>query len=178
MEVKKRVNELAKKLDELLPDCLDDISIVCIGTDRSTGDSLGPLVGKYLKQKGIKNVIGTLHDPCHAMNLEESLKRVKGKFVIGIDASLGSASDVGKIRCRKGPLRPGAGVGKELPQVGDIHIAGIVNVSGFMEYFVLQNTRLSLVDEMATIISNAICKVFKDRAAMVSRLQIAVGEDK
>jgi putative sporulation protein YyaC len=49
-------------------------------------------------------------------------------------------------------------VNKSLPEVGNIHITGIVNVSGFMEYFVLQNTRLSLVMNMAEIISTSIKK--------------------
>ncbi|MCL6574238.1 MAG: DUF1256 domain-containing protein, partial [Bacillus sp. (in: Bacteria)] len=45
---------------------------------------------------------------------------------------------------------------KDLPAVGDIHITGIVNVSGFMEFFVLQNTRLNLVMNMAKTIANGI----------------------
>jgi len=53
-------------------------------------------------------------------------------------------------------LKPGAGVKKELPVVGDIHITGVVNVGGFMEYFVLQNTRLHLVISMAEVIAKGI----------------------
>ena len=37
-----------------------------------------------------------------------------------------------------------------------MHITGIVNVSGFMEYFVLQNTRLHLIMEMAKTIAKGI----------------------
>lgn len=123
---------------------------VCIGTDRSTGDSFGPLVGMMLKQHGIPNVIGCLDKPCHAMNLEEMLTTIpEDAFVVGIDACLGQVSNVGRINVGAGPVRPGAGVNKTLPHVGDAHITGIVNVGGFMEYFVLQNTRLSLVMEMA-----------------------------
>lgn len=33
---------------------------------------------------------------------------------------------------------------------------GIVNVGGFMEYFVLQNTRLSLVMRMAHVIADGL----------------------
>ncbi|MGB4008573.1 MAG: DUF1256 domain-containing protein, partial [Bacillota bacterium] len=36
------------------------------------------------------------------------------------------------------------------------HITGIVNVGGFMEYLVLQNTRLSLVIRMAEAIAGGI----------------------
>jgi putative sporulation protein YyaC len=55
-------------------------------------------------------------------------------------------------------VRPGAGVNKELPPVGDIHMTGIVNVGGFMEYFVLQNTRLNLVVKMSEIIAQSLLK--------------------
>ncbi|MNE77605.1 hypothetical protein D3C80_1739330 [compost metagenome] len=43
--------------------------------------------------------------------------------------------------------------------MGDISIYGIVNVGGFMEYMVLQNTRLSLVMRMADEIITAITQV-------------------
>ena len=45
-------------------DLYKDIIILCIGTDRSTGDCLGPLVGHKLKLIQYKNVYvyGTLED--------------------------------------------------------------------------------------------------------------------
>lgn len=77
-------------------------------------------------------------------------------FIIAIDACLGKPERVGMISIGKGALRPGAGVNKSLPPIGHIHIAGIVNISGFMEYLILQNTRLNLVMRMADIISSGI----------------------
>lgn len=138
------------------------IVFVCIGTDRSTGDSLGPLVGTLLEEKMISPffVYGTLENPIHAVNLKEQLSEITEKhsdpFIIGIDACLGRLKSVGVIQIAEGPVKPGAGVNKELPEVGDIHITGIVNVSGFMEFFVLQNTRLNLVLKMAKTIANGI----------------------
>jgi putative sporulation protein YyaC len=138
------------------------IVFVCIGTDRSTGDSLGPLVGTLLEDKSLRTfyVYGTLDEPIHAVNLSEKLKEIHGKhhdpYIIGIDACLGRTKNVGVIQVGNGPVKPGAGVNKELPAVGDIHITGIVNVSGFMEFFVLQNTRLNLVMRMAKTIANGI----------------------
>jgi len=53
-------------------------------------------------------------------------------------------------------------VNKDLPPVGDIHMTGIVNVGGFMEYFVLQNTRLNLVVKMADIIAGCISTAIRN----------------
>lgn len=139
-----------------------EIVIVCIGTDRSTGDCLGPLVGTALSEHNSPffHLYGTLEDPVHAMNLQDTLTMIYSKhrdpYIIGIDACLGQASSVGCIQVASGPLKPGAGVNKELPPVGDIHLTGIVNVGGFMEYFVLQNTRLSLVVRMSNIIAHSL----------------------
>lgn len=139
-----------------------DIVIVCIGTDRSTGDSLGPLVGSRLIQLGFRQeqLFGTLSEPVHAMNLVEVMDTIHTKFdrpfIVAVDACLGQSASVGHIQVGVGPVKPGAGVNKDLPPVGDIHLTGIVNVGGFMEYFVLQNTRLSIVFNMADIIADSL----------------------
>lgn len=138
------------------------IVIACIGTDRSTGDSLGPLVGTFLSEKPASPflVYGTLENPIHAVNLQEKVQEIKDKhndpFIIAVDACLGRMKNVGAVQIGDGPLKPGAGVNKNLPEVGNIHITGIVNVSGFMEFFVLQNTRLNLVLKMAKTIADSI----------------------
>ena len=62
------------------------IIFVCIGTDRSTGDSLGPLVGyklKYLSKNNIY-IYGTLENPIHAKNMVEVLAKIKFSFIIHI----------------------------------------------------------------------------------------------
>ncbi|MCL6585135.1 MAG: spore protease YyaC [Anoxybacillus sp.] len=154
---------VAMRLLSLLPTSLTKpIAIVCIGTDRSTGDALGPLVGTMLKEKNMTyfHVYGTLEEPIHAVNLEEKITAIRSihenAFMIAVDACLGRLKSVGAITIAEGPVRPGAGVNKQLPPVGDLHITGVVNVSGFMEFFVLQNTRLHLVMNMAKTIANGI----------------------
>jgi putative sporulation protein YyaC len=139
-----------------------DVVVVCIGTDRSTGDSLGPLTGLELVGRGYppELVYGTIDEPVHAANLLEAVERVQrthpGATIIAVDACLGVPENVGSISVSEGPLRPGAGVNKSLPPVGEVAVTGVVNVAGFMEYFVLQNTRLSLVMSMARVIAQAI----------------------
>jgi putative sporulation protein YyaC len=141
--------------------------IMCIGTDRSTGDALGPLVGERLhKVCEYAQVMGNLEKPVHAGNLVEVLDDLrnthKNPFIIAIDASLGRSENIGTIKIAQGALKPGAGVNKNLPPVGDFHITGIVNVGGFMEYLVLQNTRLFTVMKMVDIISLGILEGLKE----------------
>ncbi len=137
----------------------DSVVILCIGTDRSTGDSLGPLIGYKLSKRHIFSchVYGTLKEPVHAVNLRETLENIKKKhpnaLVIAIDASLGTSSHVGYITMGRGSLRPGLGVRKELPAVGDIYITGIVNFSGLLDNLLLQTTRLATVMQLADCIS-------------------------
>lgn len=154
---------VSKYLSERLSNS-SDLVIFCIGTDRSTGDSLGPLVGHKLSPlirnyKGV-TLIGTLEKPVHAQNLEFNIdllyKNHKNPLVIAIDSSLGSQKKVGYLSIKDSPIRPGAGVNKSLPSIGDISITGIVNISGMMEFMVLQNTRLSLVMNMAEIITKSL----------------------
>lgn len=140
----------------------DELVLVCIGTDRSIGDALGPLIGTQIAGPvgPPATVLGTLDNPVHASNLVDTLQWVESTFqrplVIAVDACLGRSESVGMLTVGHGSLKPGAGVNKSLPPVGQIYVTGVVNVGGFMEYFVLQNTRLSLVMRMARVAAEGI----------------------
>ena len=135
---------------------------LCIGSDRATGDSLGPIVGYKLKQRHLSSayVYGTLETPVHAKNLDDVIREIhdtfEQPFIVAIDASLGKASHIGYFTLAEGALKPGAGVGKNLPQVGNLYITGIVNLSGFLENSLLQTTRLHTVMDLADKISTGI----------------------
>ncbi len=135
--------------------------ILCIGTDRATGDALGPLVGTRLQSltRLVCPVYGTLEQPVHASNLGDfvgSHPRLKNARCLAIDASLGKPEAVGAVTLGIGAIRPGAGVNKELPAIGQYYVTGTVNIGGFMDYYVLQNTRLSLVMRMADVIADGV----------------------
>lgn len=142
------------------------IVILCIGTDRATGDCLGPIIGYKLKASYLKNipVYGTLSEPIHAKNIEETIYHInnhhKNPFIIAIDACLGKTNHIGMVILGEGPITPGAGVNKTLPPVGNIYITGIVNFSGFMDINVLLNTRLNTVMEMADFIVIGLKRAF------------------
>lgn len=138
--------------------------ILCIGTDRLIGDSLGPMVGSLLVRSGCPfPVYGTLASPVHALNLAERTAELKERHpfapVIAIDASLGPGHRIGCISLRPHGLQPGAGVNKRLATAGDISITGITNADSLQPYLSLQTARLSTVMEMAEEICACILRI-------------------
>ncbi len=144
-----------------------ELIILCIGTDRATGDCLGPLVGELLKKRLSYiltemecHVYGTLKHPVHAMNLSEIISSIydsyDNPYIIAIDASLGATSHIGYITLSENALQPGKGVQKKLPAIGNLSITGIVNLSGFGGTALLQSTRLYTVMHMSELISKGL----------------------
>ena len=102
------VGELAGQLSGLIQEEMTrrhkkKLVFLCIGTDRSTGDSLGPLIGYKLKQERRRGtlVFGTLDRPVHAMNLEHYVQVLKNGYpdalVVAVDASVGDENHVGYV---------------------------------------------------------------------------------
>lgn len=153
---------LYKTITDCKSEKYSDIVFVCIGSDRSTGDSLGPIIGHKLREMRYSNVhvFGNLEHPVHAKNLCETIDIIFEKFqmpfIIAIDASLGRVEHVGHITVGKGALKPGSALNKDLQPIGNMHITGIVNFSGFMDFLTLQNTRLGTVMKIADVISSGI----------------------
>ena len=174
------VSDLAQLLKKLLreqdPLGVRQLVLLCIGTDRSTGDSLGPLVGSRVVQlaPGLFPVYGTLDDPVHAVNLKEKLQQIKKAYsfplIIAVDACLGQLQSVGSITLGRGPLYPGTGVHKKLPPVGEIFISGVVNIGGYLEQLVLQNTRLSIVIKMAECIAQGLVAVLRESSDLEKQI--------
>lgn len=141
--------------------------LVCIGTDRATGDCLGPLVGHYLEQQlssQLPFIFGNLSHPVHAANLTETLINIQddipSPYIIVIDACLGTPGHVGYVTLSNHALHPGKGVNKSLPSFGQIAITGIVDCFGEENYSIIQSTRLHQVVHLATFIANGIERVF------------------
>lgn len=162
----------AKEIAYLLKKCIlhhpgswSELVFLCIGSDRITGDCLGPYVGYQLSRYEARGIFvyGTLSQPVHALNLEKVSGHIRqchpDALVIAIDASLGQKKHLGYVTIGNGALYPGAGVQKELPPVGDIHITGIVNIGGILEHMTLQTTRLSTVIGMAETITRGILDI-------------------
>ncbi len=134
---------------------------ICIGSDMVLGDSLGPLVGTFLKNKKINAyVYGTLSFPITAKEISYArtyLKQMHPNAIsIAIDAAIGEQDDVGIIRVINKGLKPGLGVDKKLGTIGDISIVGVVAAKSQQNYNLFNLTRLNLIYKMAETISNGI----------------------
>lgn len=163
--LKKLQSRICSLYSAINADYARPLVIINIGTDRATGDCLGPLVGTRLRSLSSRlEVYGSLEQPVHATNLEEILDDINNRFdkpVIGaVDACLGNTDRIGYINVRPGSLKPGTALKKSLPEVGDFHISGVVNVGGFFEHLVLQNTRLYIVYKMADLIAKGLYLAF------------------
>ena len=146
------LNEALSKLIERSGKAFCKISVLCIGSDRLIGDSYGPLTGHMLLGSNLPgtDLYGTLKEPVHALSLQSKLDRIDrgNTLVIAVDSSIGSENNIGCIGLSNESIRPGSGLGKVLPEIGDISITGIV-ASGNLPFQSLQNASLGLIYEMA-----------------------------
>ncbi len=153
-------NGIEQTLKELNPKNLKPI-IVCIGSDLILGDSLGPLIGTFLKNKGVSAfVYGTLNCPITAKEVEYARTYLKelhpNSLIIAIDAAVGKSEDVGLIKVYDKGLKPGLGVNKNLGEIGDISIVGVVAGKSVKNYNLFNLTRLNLVYKMAEEITKSL----------------------
>jgi putative sporulation protein YyaC len=169
-------NDFVITLNEVLSSTSREVIILCIGSDRSTGDSLGPIVGTMLTEKDIPfQVYGTLEKPVHALNIKNILKEINqtynDPFIMGIDACLGDERHIGHIFLKEGSLVPGLAVNKKLPSVGDFHMKAVVNyLDPLSPAQSLNNTRLFTVIKIAEVMTKIITEaVFGESTSSCKR---------
>lgn len=143
--------------------------IICIGSDLSVGDSLGPLTGTKIKQRlaGLNCfVYGTLAKPITAHEVKYINNFLKNTHpscpIIAIDAAVGVSGDVGLIKISKNGVRPGSGANKKLNKIGDASIMGVVAEKSILNYSLFSSTRLNIVNKMSDIICDGVCDYYFD----------------
>ncbi|TDL65191.1 spore protease YyaC [Rhodococcus qingshengii] len=158
------IERISTLLKEVLCETSKEIVFLCVGTDRSTGDALGPLVGTMLKEKNIPfPVYGTLEQPVHALNIKKVIKdihqRYEEPFIFGIDACLGDEGKIGSVFIKEGAFIPGNAVNNVLPSVGNYHLKAIVNyLDPISPVQSLNSTRLYTVKTLAEIVTEIITR--------------------
>lgn len=168
------LENLTKKLEGLTPRVFFPPVVLCVGSDRVTGDCLGPLVGHILTTELNTSayVYGTLSNPVNALNLTATLdfilSRHPGCFIIAVDSSLGHKHDIGKIHIINGGIFPGAAAGKILPKVGDIAVTATV---AELKTTGLYGVSLGFVYNLAKNIASAVSKSILSRYLCAAALQ-------
>lgn len=147
------------------------IIFLCIGTDRITGDSFGPLVGYNLKKfyacNKIIKIVGDLENTVQSNNIEDKYNQImntyKKPFIISIDSALSAQENIGKIIVEEGGIELGSGLRKNKMSIGDMSIKGIVarnTNNSRCNFAMLQNTHLGLIISMVEIVANGIYNTF------------------
>ncbi len=147
--------------------------VLCIGSDRVTGDCFGPLTGEYLVRRHNADafVYGNLSRPVTALNLAETVRFLKarhpGTAILAVDSALGSVADVGSFRVFAGSLLPGAAAGKLLPAIGDFSLTATVAQRGEKDLF---GARLGFIVPLAETAAKQIARFLTlHRSAAVTR---------
>lgn len=143
---------------------ISKLIFLCIGTDRITGDSFGPLVGyklKYLfREEQNIEVIGSLDNIVCAHNISDTINNINNAyneyFLIAIDAALSNKNKIGKIVVSNSGMNVGSGVNRRNIYVGDMSIKGIVSknlINPKYNFKLLQNTPLRFSNEYGRLCS-------------------------
>lgn len=161
-------NIFAYRLNKLLlKNKSDEIYIYCIGSNNTTGDALGPLVGSILKKCIISrkiNIIGDYNNPLTYKKMLE-LNIVK-KTNIYIDSALGNLLDIGKIIVNKKQIIPGKALNKQyITLKSGISIKAIVGENkqnSILNIMELNKISYEYIKDFAYFLSENIYKTIKN----------------
>ncbi len=151
---------LAKTLEKYINGA-NNVVFVFVGSDCNVGDSLGPLCGSLIKNSGGKSFLyGSLNAPITAKEVPFVADFVKkmhpASVIVVVDAAVGKNEDFGLIKVQNEGIKPGLGVDKDLPLMGDVSIIGVLGEKMAKSDGTFKKTRVSTVYLMAEIIAEGI----------------------
>lgn len=161
---------IERAVERLLADCSEPPVILCIGSEKVTGDALGPMVGYLLTRRFNvpAYVYGTLEYPVTANNLSVANKFIRtyhpNAKVLAVDAALSDTREIGLIYLRNRGVHAGKALGKELPYSGDYSITAVVNTGTDSAVSKLFCASLHTVIRLAESIASALVKSIKTYA--------------
>ncbi|GLH63454.1 spore protease YyaC [Parageobacillus sp. G301] len=161
-----------------IPEYVDHLVVLCIGSNRINGDSLGPFVGTLLSGLYPKHmtIIGNLKRPVDATNIKEIVKQFPASpstYTLAIDSVVGISDYIHTIVVRNGALTPGSALDKNLPSVGDISIMGVM-MEDCENIATLSYTNLHIVYQMAKAIALGISLTVRQRFGYESTSSILI----
>ncbi len=149
---------------------ISKLIFLCIGTDRITGDSFGPLVGYKLKNLFYGNeniqVVGDLENTINLSNIEKIIENIYSKyeipFLIAIDAAISNKTEIGRIVVSNSKMNIAGSFTNRKILVGDISIKGVVSKdlkNLGCNFRLLRKVPLSLIMNMADCVAQGISDV-------------------
>ena len=139
--------------------------VLCVGSDKVSGDCLGPTVGSLLIEKYNVNafVYGCIGRTVNSLNIAEYKDFLREKhpnaFIIAVDACLGSKNDVGKIKINDKGVAAGLAVGRKTGRIGDIGVLGIVSEISKDNLSALLSSPYSMVYELAEKVAGKVASL-------------------
>ena len=140
--------------------------ILCIGTSKCVGDSLGPIVGENLYKKINKSniyIFGNLKNNITYQNVDIVLNRInkiiKNPYLIVVDSALASKEYLGQIIISKNRMIIGSALDKASYNIGNLNIKGVVGEnknSCIKNYKELNSVSINLIKRLSFNISNKI----------------------
>ena len=131
------------------------ILFVCIGTNKVLADSIGPLVGSYLKQNlQPKMVLGDCNNNmCNKFDMIYNYPKIRNKYIVAIDSAISEKNLMGEIFITKKPIEMGSSQKNIKGKIGDIGIK--IAISNF------ENVNQNFINNRAKFVANGIIKAMK-----------------
>ena len=149
-----------------------DIVILCVGTNKLIGDSVGPIVGqklaRLLKNKQNVWIYGNTKRNLNLKNAKQILKQIqithKQAFVITIDAALGPKEMIENTWIGSGIVKIGEALDKQIQYFSNITIKGIVgeyqnNLK--QDYQTLNEVNRNRIHRLSNKITYEVCQIIE-----------------
>ena len=155
-----KISELANKLV-----FKEKPIILCLGNEKIIADSLGPLVGYFLINKYNLNtsIYGTLGRNVTNFNIDLYYKYIKKYHkntpILVIDSSIDAIQYLGNIKIEENNLI--SKCKRKFKNIGDITIKGVVLPNSLHCKFLLRQTKLSFVYNLANQIAKLVNDTYK-----------------
>lgn len=166
MEKSKFVQDLQKNIYQYRNQKFSDVVVLCIGTNKIIGDSIGPVVGQKLKEENINETVciyGDMKETINFKNAKEVLEKIfktyEKPFIITIDSALGTERMVSEIVVNKGIVRLGKSLGRSICYPSHITIKGVVgeNKNTYEENIkILKEVKPELIWNLSSIMAEGI----------------------
>ena len=148
---------------------MKNLAIICLGTTKIKGDSVGPLIGQKLKNINAPFYIyGTQNRQINALNYRDYFafieKQHQNDLIIVVDATLGEKNKIGQIVLCENGIKPGGAFDESRSRIGDIGIMAVVGDSEGERLENLKNVQDSMIEFMVKNISELLIQTYNSLA--------------